>query len=75
MNRNPHTPISKEPITREQVLELRRSLEKFWEDTSLVTKPNQHYIIDVGNLEAVLDTLLDCKDFDNPQLMMGRVSR
>lgn len=58
MQRNPFTSIKDEPITREDVEELRRCLSKFWEDTALVTKPNGYRIISVGNLDAILQTLL-----------------
>ena len=69
--RNPHAHISSEPLTREEVKKFRRSLENFWEDTWVVTEPNSYKIILLGNLIALCDTLLECKDFDNPQLMMG----
>ena len=71
MQRNPHASINKKPITREQVQELRQRLERFWEDTALVTKPNGYHIIEVGNLAAMLDTLLQCNDFDNPQMTLS----
>lgn len=59
--RNPHASITEEPITRKQVESLRNTLDRFWEDTMIVTKPNGMKIILVGNLEAILDTLLQGK--------------
>lgn len=61
MARNPFVSIKKEPITRKSVEDLRNSLTRFWEDTSLVTEPNKYHIIAVGNLIAILDTLLKGK--------------
>jgi len=61
MDRNPHISIHDEPIKRKDVQELRSGLQGFWEDTLLVTEPNKYQIISVGNLEAILDTLLHGK--------------
>lgn len=58
MKRNDFTSIKDEPLTKEDVEELRYRIEKFWEDTSLVTKPNQHFVMTVGELQAMCDTLL-----------------
>lgn len=68
--RNPYSSIDDDPITRADVQEVRDSLCNFWEDTRIVTEPNHYPIITVGNLRAMLDTLLRCKDFDSPQIMM-----
>lgn len=70
--RHPYAKLDEEPITRGDVDEFRRSLTRFWEDTQIVTKPNGISIITVGALLALCDTLLTCKDFDDPQMMMGR---
>jgi hypothetical protein len=53
--------LSDDPITRKQVKELRGKLLALWEDTTLVTFPNCYRIINVGNLTAILDTLLQGK--------------
>lgn len=75
MDRNPHISISSEPLTRKQVHNLLNSLYKFWEDTWLVTEPNNYKIILLGNFEALCEQLLACKDFDNPQIMMGEAPK
>lgn len=62
MTRNSFASIEEEPITRGAVVRLRDELTRFWENTWLVTKPNQYQIITVGNLLAILDTLLAGKE-------------
>jgi hypothetical protein len=57
MTRNPHVSWQKEPITVEQLDQLISRLSGFWEDTMLVTKPNGHQIIELGNLLAIAQQL------------------
>jgi hypothetical protein len=62
MGRNPHVPISKEPLTREAVQHLRNFLSTMWEDTRIGTMPHSRpdgiYIMQLGNLQALCDHLL-----------------
>jgi len=60
--RNSFASIEKEPITRRAVERLRDELRRYWEDTWIVTDPNGYKIITVGNLEAILDTVLAGKE-------------
>lgn len=54
-SRNPFEPTSKHPITAEMCHELWQKLGSMWEDTNLVTEPNQIAIgLDVGNLRHIL---------------------
>lgn len=58
LSRNPFVDISSQPVTEEDLRQLRNSLLRYWEDTSLVTKPSGERVIEVGNLRAVVETAL-----------------
>lgn len=62
--RNSFASISDEPIDRAAVGRLRDQLLEYWEDTWLVTDPNHMNVITVGNLLAIVDTLLAGKDLE-----------
>jgi hypothetical protein len=55
MNRNPFAELEKEPITKEMIEQLERRLQGLWEDTHIVTHPNNINLhLQVGNLRALL---------------------
>lgn len=62
MGRNPYASIEDEPLDRAAVRRLRAQLTDYWEDTWLVTNPNGYNVVLVGNLVAILDTLLAGKE-------------
>lgn len=56
-NRNSFASIDSQPVTADQIVNLRYKLGNLWEDTDVVTKPNGIDVITVGNLQAIIDTL------------------